>query len=79
MKHLFDLTGKVAVITGGTGVLGSELSLGLARYSKGGGLVRIDRRDAVVEAIRQAGAKRWACTAMYWTGVPVSSPPGRKS
>ncbi|HPT82914.1 MAG TPA: SDR family oxidoreductase [Limnochordia bacterium] len=59
MKHLFDLTGKVAVITGGTGVLGSELSLGLARAGAKVAVLGRDqaRRDAVVEAIRQAGGE----------------------
>lgn len=61
MQHLFDLTGKVAVITGGTGVLGSELSLGLA---KAGARVvvlgrEVERRDAVVETIRSAGGEAY--------------------
>src|SRR3990172_290181 len=31
-KHLFDLTGKVAVVTGGAGLIGSALVKGLAEH-----------------------------------------------
>jgi NAD(P)-dependent dehydrogenase (short-subunit alcohol dehydrogenase family) len=59
MKHLFELDGRVAVITGGTGVLGSEISLALA---KAGAQVAVlgrdeERRNAVVEAIHQEGGE----------------------
>lgn len=57
MTHLFDLSGRVAVVTGGTGVLGSEMSIGLA---KAGAPVAIIGRnkasgDNVVKIIEAAG------------------------
>lgn len=59
MQNLFDLTGKVAVITGGTGVLGSELSQGLA--SAGAKVVVIGRgaakKDQVVADITAHGGQ----------------------
>ncbi|MBW1942797.1 MAG: SDR family NAD(P)-dependent oxidoreductase, partial [Deltaproteobacteria bacterium] len=32
IKNLFDLNGKVAIVTGGSGALGKAVSLGLAAY-----------------------------------------------
>ncbi|GAF98080.1 unnamed protein product, partial [marine sediment metagenome] len=32
MANLFDLTSKVAVVTGGAGGIGTALTLGLAEY-----------------------------------------------
>lgn len=57
MQNLFNLESKVAVVTGGTGVLGNELSQGLAAA---GAKVAVlgrnqERMDAVVGAIRQSG------------------------
>ena len=59
MKNLFDLKNKVVVVTGGTGVLGSELSRGLAAA---GAKVAVlgrnqERRDTVVAAIREEGGE----------------------
>ena len=31
MQNIFDLSGRVAIVTGGTGVLGSAMALGLAQ------------------------------------------------
>ena len=54
---LFDITGKVAVITGGTGVLGGAMALGLAEA--GAQVVVLGRKkenaDAVLHKIRGAG------------------------
>ena len=48
MMNMFDLTGKSVVITGGTGVLGREMSAGLARAGA---------RIAVLGRNREAGEK----------------------
>src|SRR5690606_33471129 len=54
---LFDITGKVAVITGGTGVLGGAMAVGLAQA--GAHVVVLGRKkengDAVLKKIREAG------------------------
>ncbi|MBU9711635.1 2-dehydro-3-deoxy-D-gluconate 5-dehydrogenase KduD [Evansella tamaricis] len=54
---LFDLSGKVAVVTGGTRGLGKDMAVGLA--SAGADVVIIGRSvsDEVVEEIRQEGGK----------------------
>lgn len=59
MKDLFALHGKVAVITGGTGVLGSELSRGLAQAGAKVVVLGRDegRRAGVVTDIQQAGGE----------------------
>lgn len=59
MNKMFDLSGKTAVITGGTGVLGSAMAEGLAEA--GTNTVVIGRRkeagDVVVASIRAKGHK----------------------
>lgn len=54
---LFDITGKIAVITGGTGVLGGAMAVGLAQA--GAHVVVLGRKkengDAVLKKIREAG------------------------
>ncbi|HHT43474.1 MAG TPA: SDR family oxidoreductase [Firmicutes bacterium] len=59
VTDLFDLRGRVAVITGGTGVLGSELSRGLASARARVAVLGRDatRRDAVVSDILRAGGE----------------------
>ena len=54
MNNMFDITGKVAVVTGGSGVLGSNIAEGLL---KAGAKVIIigahqDRVDAALERAR---------------------------
>lgn len=55
MNSLFDLSGRTAVVTGGTGVLGSAMAIGLARA--GAEVIVVGRRkasgDSVVKAIEQ--------------------------
>ena len=57
MNRMFDLSGRTAVITGGTGVLGSAMAEGLA--AAGTKTVVIGRRkdagDVVVASIRAKG------------------------
>src|SRR5262245_54735443 len=56
-KELFDLTGKVALITGGTGLLGSHLSKGLAEA--GAEIILVSRtrekQEALARQLRAAG------------------------
>jgi NAD(P)-dependent dehydrogenase (short-subunit alcohol dehydrogenase family) len=62
---LFDLSGKVALVTGGTGVLGGAMARGLA--AAGATVAVMGRRQAkaaaVAEAITQAGGKALALPA----------------
>lgn len=51
LHRLFNLEGQVAVVTGGTGVLGTSMCLGLARA--GARVVVLGRRADVGEAIAQ--------------------------
>ncbi len=59
MTKLFDLTGKTALITGGTGVLGTAMARGLA--DAGANTVIIGRRkesgDELVKLIKSQGAQ----------------------
>ncbi|MFN8531533.1 MAG: SDR family oxidoreductase [Anaerolineae bacterium] len=65
MTALFDLTDRVAVITGGSGVLGSALSRGLA--AAGASVVVLARTEnkvaALADSINAAGGKALAVTA----------------
>jgi NAD(P)-dependent dehydrogenase (short-subunit alcohol dehydrogenase family) len=57
IQDIFNLQGKVAVVTGGTGVLGSAMSKALAKA--GASVVILGRRkeaaDALAEEIKKAG------------------------
>ena len=57
--NLFDLTGEVAVVIGGTGVLGGALAEGLAAAGAAVAIVgrNAERGEARAEAIRRAGGK----------------------
>jgi len=59
---MFDLTGKVAVVTGGSGGIGSVLAVGLAK--SGADVVvcsrRLDKLEPVAERIRALGRKSLA-------------------
>jgi gluconate 5-dehydrogenase len=59
VKKMFDLSGKVAIVTGGAGALGEALALGLASY--GADIVVTGRTlktlEPVVCKIRQMGRK----------------------
>ena len=58
-KNLMDLTGRVAVVIGGTSGLGRELAIGLARA--GADVVPTGRREAMVDEVcaevERAGAR----------------------
>jgi len=59
MKEIFDLKGKSVVITGGTGVLGREMSAGLARAGARVAVLGRNREngEALVSSIREAGGE----------------------
>ncbi len=61
----FDLTGKVALVTGGTGVLGSALVDGLAAAGAKVGILgrRSEKAKSVAERVRAAGGDALALPA----------------
>jgi NAD(P)-dependent dehydrogenase (short-subunit alcohol dehydrogenase family) len=65
LSDLFSLEGQVAVVTGGTGVLGGVMARGLARAGAKVGVLgrRRDHAEAVVEAIAAAGGTALALPA----------------
>ena len=58
LKNLFDLSGKVAVVTGGTGIQGTRVTRGLAAHGADIAVIDLDA------AVRELQAK----------GVDVSQP-----
>lgn len=65
LPELFSLTGQVAVVTGGTGVLGSVMARGLARAGARVGVLgrRREHAEPVVRAIIAAGGDALALPA----------------
>ena len=65
MRSLFDLSGRVAVVTGGTGVLGSEMARGLARAGARVAVMgrRTTQAEGVAAVIRNAGGEAMALPA----------------
>ena len=65
MSKLFDLSGKVAVITGGSGGIGSTLAIGLAEH--GADVVvtsrTLDKLEPVAEKVRALGRKSLAISS----------------
>ncbi len=57
MSHLFDVSGKVAVITGGAGVLCSEMARALAKEGVNVAILDLneEKANAVAEEIKAAG------------------------
>lgn len=66
MQELFNLDGKVVVITGGTGVLGSELARGFARVGAKTVVLGRTKADALVAEIQseEGDALSIACDAL---------------
>lgn len=65
VQKLFDLSGRTAIVTGGSGALGSGFARGLAQA--GAGVIVLarnrDRVDAVVRAIEEAGGTAMGVSA----------------
>ena len=59
LSNLFSLQGRVAIVTGGTGVLGGAIAHGLAAAGAKVGILgrRVDRAAEVVEAIKAKGGE----------------------
>lgn len=59
LNNLFSLQGRVAIVTGGTGVLGGAIAHGLAAAGAKVGILgrRVDRAAEVVEAIKANGGE----------------------
>jgi NAD(P)-dependent dehydrogenase (short-subunit alcohol dehydrogenase family) len=64
-EQLFSLNGKVAVVTGGTGVLGSAMARGLARAGAKLGILgrRLERAREVAAEIERSGGEAVALPA----------------
>ncbi len=54
LKNLFDLTGKVALVTGGTGIQGTRITRGLAAYGADVAVIDLDEdaTQALADEIR---------------------------
>jgi NAD(P)-dependent dehydrogenase (short-subunit alcohol dehydrogenase family) len=63
--ELFDLEGRVAVVTGGTGVLGGAMARGLARAGANVGVLgrRPEKAEAAVRTIEEMGGEALALPA----------------
>jgi 2-deoxy-D-gluconate 3-dehydrogenase len=73
MKNVFDLTGKVAIVTGGFQGLGRGMAIGLAEA--GADVVLVDRGEALETAgvIRALGRRSLTVAADLMSIEPVSS------
>jgi NAD(P)-dependent dehydrogenase (short-subunit alcohol dehydrogenase family) len=62
---LFDLSGKTAIVTGGTGVLGGAIAQGLAEAGARVGILgrREEKAEEVARGIREAGGEAMALPA----------------
>ncbi len=65
IAKLFSLEGQVAIVTGGTGVLGGAMARGLAQAGARVGILgrRKERADAVIAEIEAAGGQALALAA----------------
>jgi len=72
--ELFSLGGKVAVVTGGTGVLGSALAQGLAAAGARVGVLgrRAAQADRVVAAITQSGGSALPLVADVFDSIQLN-------
>lgn len=73
LRSIFDLTGKVAVVTGGGGALGQACARGLAAYGADVAVVdlKVDLMDTIVSEIAALGRKAvpYACNVADEAGV----------
>lgn len=65
LERLFDLSGRVAIVTGATGTLGGEMARGLARAGAKVGVLgrRNERAEEVVAEIEKPGGEALALPA----------------
>lgn len=65
LNELFSLRGQVAVVTGGTGVLGGAMAFGLAQAGANVGVLsrRREQAEAMVQRIAEAGGTAMALPA----------------
>jgi NAD(P)-dependent dehydrogenase (short-subunit alcohol dehydrogenase family) len=65
VANIFSLEGKVAIVTGGTGVLGGAMARGLAAAGARVGILgrRAETAEAVAEEIKEAGGSAMALPA----------------
>ena len=65
LNNLFSLQGRVAIVTGGTGVLGGAMAHGLAAAGAKIGILgrRAERAAEVVDAIQADGGEAMAVPA----------------
>ena len=65
MVNLFDIQGRVAIITGGSGVLGSAIAQSLAEAGVKVAILgrRQEKAEEVAAALRDAGGEAMACPA----------------
>lgn len=70
-RSLFDLTGRVALVTGGAGILGRRFAAALADHGAAVAIVDLDEKAAIRTAAEIAEAQEARCAGF---GADVSNP-----
>jgi NAD(P)-dependent dehydrogenase (short-subunit alcohol dehydrogenase family) len=70
-RELFELTGRVAVVTGGAGILGEHFCAGLADFGASVAVVDLDEAKASAVAVKLTGTFGVPCVGI---GCDVSDP-----